>query len=94
LIFNVIGNEGHLDKLEALAVLKEILDILSESVMIESISLDDLDFRIIKTAEGYRIRMKCDLDSFSRDSIKPLLEKHSLTMTEEKGYISICKTMH
>jgi hypothetical protein len=82
---------GHLNKSEALAVLHEIVDTLGESVIISCVSLDSNVSQVSKDAVkvGYLIRIKCDLDNYTRNCLNPLLEKHGLTLKEEKGYIII-----
>jgi hypothetical protein len=78
-----------LNKAEALVVLHEIFDACHESVIISSVSLDP-ETQIARDGNGrYVIRMKCDLDSQSKDCLKPLLEKHKACLKENNGYIVI-----
>ena len=78
-----------MDKSEALAVLHEIYDSCKESVSMSSVSLDPEQVR--HNGAGYQIRMKCDLDSYSKNCIEAILAKHQLTLREEKGYVTISK---
>ena len=80
-----------MDKSEALAVLHEIYDSCKESVSISCVSLDPEQVR--HNGVGYQIRLKCDLDSFSRNCVEAVLAKHQLAMREEKGYVFVFK-MH
>jgi hypothetical protein len=60
-----------------------------ESVIISSVSLDP-ESQVSRNPDGsYLIRMRCDLDSYSRDRIKPILDEHKLAMKEENGYVII-----
>jgi hypothetical protein len=76
-------------KSEALAVLHELLDALKESVLISGVSLDCLGSRITSSPEGFQIKMNCNLDKYSREIIKPILESHKLSIKEDKNYILI-----
>jgi hypothetical protein len=82
---------GLLNKQEALAILREVAVVLSESVVISGVSLDPLGSTVSKDPNnvGFLIRMKCDLDNYTQDYLKSLLEKHKLSMKEENGYVLI-----
>ena len=69
----------------------EIFDAIGESICVNSVSLDDLDSLIVKGERGYQIKIKCSLDTQSRKSIKPIIEKSHLTLKEENGYVLISK---
>jgi hypothetical protein len=91
-----LGMRGLLKKQEALAVMHEIRDVLKESVIISSVSLDMRSSRVAKTFEGdgFLIRMRCDLDKYSADCLKPILEKNMLALCEENGFVLITKIHH
>ena len=74
------------NKTEALAVLREIGEALKESVAINCVSPDGSQVSHILTG-GYEIRMKCELDSVSRDIITGILKKYELYMKEQNGYV-------
>lgn len=79
-----------MNKPEALSVLHEIAGALRESTLISSVSLDQhISLTKDPKDESYHIRIKCDLDNYSRKSLKPILNKHNLILKEEKGYIVI-----
>jgi hypothetical protein len=89
-----LGMRGLLKKQEALGIMHEIQDVLKESVIISSVSLDLRSARAAKNPEGvgFLIRMKCDLDKYSADCLKPILDKHRLVLCEESGFVLISKT--
>jgi hypothetical protein len=76
-----------LNKSEALAVMHEIYDTCRDSVIMNSVSLDATYMERLE--KGYRILVKCDLDSKSRKTIEAILGKHKLAMKEENGYVHI-----
>ena len=80
-----------LNKSEAVAVLREIFEIIGESVCVESVSLDDMDSLIVNKGRGYQIKMRCTLDSISKSSILTILERKQLAIKEENGYVLISK---
>ena len=75
-----------MNKLEALAVLHEFYDACKESVTVSCVSLDGSQVSHVFTG-GYQIKMKCELDSCSRDILKGITKKHNLTMIEQEGYV-------
>jgi hypothetical protein len=75
-----------MNKSEALAVLHEINEAFKDSVRINSVSLDGSQVSHISTG-GYQIKMKCELDNSSRDTIKGIAKRRSLTMKEQDGYV-------
>ncbi len=78
-----------MNKAEALVVLHEIFEACKESVVISSVSLDPGTLAARNLNGEYLIKMKCDLDSSSRDSIKPVLTKHRLALIEDNGFATI-----
>ncbi len=78
-----------MNKSQALAVMHEILAALDESVKIGGVSLDPSFTNVSKVPDGFLIKMLCNLDRNSRDSLKPVLQKHKLGMEESKGYVVI-----
>lgn len=75
-----------MNKAEALAVLHEFQDACKESVTISGVSLGGSQVSHIFTG-GYQIKMKCELDSHSREILKRITKKHNLTMKEQDGYV-------
>lgn len=75
-----------MNKTEALAVLSEIRDALKESVVVSCVSFDGSQISHILTG-GYEIKMKCELDSVSRDIINNILKKYELYLKEQDGYV-------
>jgi hypothetical protein len=76
---------------EALAVLHEIYYVCKDSVSLTCVSLDAE--QVEHTKVGYQIRMKCELDSISRQRIETIMRKHKLTQKEEKGYMVISQLL-
>ena len=77
---------SHMNKTEALAVLSEIREALKESMVVSCVSLDGSQiFHIL--SGGYEIKMKCELDSVSRDKINGVLKRNELHMKEQNGYV-------
>ena len=75
-----------MNKTEALAVLSEIRDALKKSMVVSCVSLDGSQVSHILSG-GYEIKMKCELDSVSRDIINSILKKYELYMKEQNGYV-------
>jgi hypothetical protein len=79
-----------LKKVEAASVMHEILIACDGSLAVTSVSLDyGYSSAICKTVEGYRIRIRCDLDLKSRRVIQPILDKHNLNIDVMKGTVVI-----
>ena len=75
-----------MNKTEALDVLSEIRNALKESAVVSCVSLDGSQvFHIL--SGGYEIKMKCELDSASRDIINSISKKHELYLREQNGYV-------
>ena len=77
-----------MNKLEALAVLHEIGNAVKESASTSVIVLEGSQVSHISTG-GYEIKMKIELDNYSRDIIKDIMRKHNLYMKEQNGYVII-----
>jgi hypothetical protein len=75
-----------MNKSEAFAVLNEIRNALKESAVVSCVSLDGSQIAHISTG-GYEIKMKCELDSVSRDKINGVLKRNELHMKEQNGYV-------
>jgi hypothetical protein len=75
-----------MNKQEALAVLHELQDAFKEAAIASCVSLDGSQVSHILTG-GYEIKMKCELDSYSREIIKGIIKKHDVAMTEQNGYV-------
>lgn len=80
-------------KQEALDVMHDVLGVLRESVIISGVSLDKRCSRVSKHPDndGFIIRMRCSMDSYSANCLKPTLEKYGLVMCEENGFVIISK---
>jgi hypothetical protein len=76
-----------MDRAEALAVLHAILEVYKESILMNSVSLDNPP--ISSTSKGYQIKINCALDSTSKQCIAPILKKHNLFLKESEGFVII-----
>ena len=74
-----------MDRAEALAVLHEILEACGESVIMNSVSIDNLPVSV--TSKGYQIKIKCSLDNDSRQIIESVLKKHKLFLKESEWFV-------
>jgi len=77
-----------MNKLEALAVLHEISNAVKESASTSVIVSEGSQVSHILTG-GYEIKMKIELDNYSRDAIKDIMHKYNLYMKEQNGYVII-----
>ena len=75
-----------MNKSEALAVLSEIRDALKKLDAASCVSLDGSQVSHVSTG-GYEIKMKCELDSVSRDAISGVLKRNELYLKEQNGYV-------
>ena len=82
-----------MNKLEALAVLHEFYDACKESVTVSTVILDGSQVSHIFTG-GYEIKMKCELDSCSRNILKDIIKRNNLTMREQNGYVTLKSLGH
>jgi hypothetical protein len=79
-----------MDKQEALAVLQEISDLCKKGWIITCISLDCPSSQISQNStNGYQIKMKCKLDKYSKNCLKPIMQQHNLDLQEENGYVTL-----
>ena len=76
-----------MDRMEALAVLHEISEVCSDSVIMNSVSLDNPT--ISPAPRDYQIKIKCTLDSSSKQTIDSVLKKHKLFLKESEGFVVI-----
>ena len=76
----------YLNKIEALSVLSEIRDALKKSGGMSCVSVDGSQVSHVLTG-GYEIRIKCELDTVSRDIINGVLKRYELLMKEQNGYV-------
>jgi hypothetical protein len=67
-------------------VLYEFYEACRESVTVSYVSLDGSQVSHIST-DGYQIKMKCELDSCSRDTLKGIIKRHNLAMREQNGHV-------
>jgi len=77
-----------MNRAEAIKVLFEINDECKSQLM-TCVSVEQPSSQIVKTPDGYQIRMKCDINKKSRNCLKPVLEKHKLRLKEEKGFVIV-----
>jgi hypothetical protein len=75
-----------MNKTEALAVLDNIRDALKKSGGMSCVSLDGSQVSHVLTG-GYEIKIKCELDTVSRDIINGVLKRYELHMKEQNGYV-------
>ncbi|HEX7482535.1 MAG TPA: hypothetical protein VF350_03615 [Candidatus Bathyarchaeia archaeon] len=75
-----------MNKSEVLVVLNEIRDALKKSEVLSCVSLDGSQVSHVLTG-GYEIKMKCELDSVSRDIINGILKRFEMYMKEQNGYV-------
>jgi hypothetical protein len=75
-----------MNKLEALAVLEDIRNALKKSGGISCVSVDGSQVSHVLTG-GYEIKIKCELDSVSRDIINSVSKRYELLMKEQNGYV-------
>ena len=84
-----------MNRQEALAAMHEVLAILQESVIITGVSIDGRSCRVSQdfdSENGHNlIRIRCDMDNYSKGCLKPILEKHGLVMVAENGFLVISK---
>jgi hypothetical protein len=78
-----------MNKSEALVVLHEICDSLKESVIMDSVSLDDLAKESFANSGSCEIKMRCELDDCSKNKLKPILDGHDLAIKQEDGFVTI-----
>jgi hypothetical protein len=76
-----------MDRAEALDVLHEILEVCKESIIMNSVSLDNPP--ISSNSKSYHIKINCALDSTSKQCIEPILKKHELFLKESEGFVII-----
>jgi hypothetical protein len=75
-----------MNKIEALAVLDDIRVALKKAGGMSCVSLDGSQVSHVLTG-GYEIKMKCELDTVSRDIINGVLKRYALLMKEQNGYV-------
>ncbi len=80
-----------MNKSEALAVLHQLRDALKDSAIVSCISLDGSQVSHIFTG-GYEIKLKCELDSYSREIMTSIARKHNLYLQEQNGYVVLQST--
>jgi hypothetical protein len=80
---------GTMNRQEAIALLREILEACSELFDMNYVSLNLADAQIRKSADDYELHIKSVLDERLRQCLTPILEKHQLRMKESKGSIII-----
>jgi hypothetical protein len=72
-------------KADAVSVLHEISAVIKDSVALHSVSLDDSTK--LQASSGYRIKIRCELECKTRESIKNIADKHGLFLIEENGFL-------
>jgi hypothetical protein len=75
-----------MNKTEALAVLSEIRDALKNSKAINCVFLDGSQVSHVSTG-GYEIKIKCELDSASKEAVNGVLKRNELYIKEQDGYV-------
>ncbi len=80
-----------MNRQEATAVLREVLNDCSDYVNMDFVSITDSAFQTRLKSTGYEIYIKCNLRSGLQGCLAPILEKHGLEMAELKDAIIIYK---
>jgi hypothetical protein len=80
-----------MDRKEALAVLHQINDECKEAILMFCVSIDSLNSQLTKEGTRYLIKIKCDLDDYSRKCLNPILQRNGLSLKEENGFVIILK---
>jgi hypothetical protein len=78
-----------MNRQEATAVLREIVEACRELTDINYVSLNLSDAQIRKDSDGYELYIKCDLSSSLKRCLTPILEKRQLRLKELNGAIVI-----
>jgi hypothetical protein len=78
-----------MNRQEAAAVLREVLEACQDLVDMNYVSLNPSDAKIRKKTDNYELYIKCVLDNSLKRCLTPILEKHQLRMKELSGAISI-----
>ena len=80
---------GTMNRREATAVLREIIEACCELIEMNYVSLKPSEAQIRKNSNDYELYIRCILTNSLRQCIVPILEKHRLRMKELDGAISI-----
>jgi hypothetical protein len=75
-----------MNKSEAITLLHEISKALEKSSSVSCVSLNGSQVSHVFTG-GYQIKMKCELDSYSREIMKNIAKTNNLQMKEQNGYV-------
>ena len=75
-----------MNKTEALAVLNEIRDALKKSEALNCVFPDGSQVSHVSTG-GYEIKIKCELDSTSKEALNGVLKRNELYIKEQDGYV-------
>jgi len=78
-----------MNKSEGQSVLREIQNHLGESILMEDVRLDCTPVMQHESGSAYEIRIKCQLNSQSKQILQSISEKHRLLMKEDKGILVI-----
>ncbi len=78
-----------MNKSEALKVMHEVLDVFKESILLNHVSLDHTSKMAHQSESYYVVKMKCELDIQSRESLQSILDKHRLLIREEQDVVTI-----
>jgi hypothetical protein len=80
---------GTMNRQEAIALLREILEACRGLIEMNYVSLNLAGAQIRKSADDYELHVKWVLDERLRQCLTPILEEHQLSMKESKGSIII-----
>ena len=75
-----------MNRVEAIKVIYEIHG-ACKSMLISCVSLNQPSSYISETSKGYQIKMTCEMDNFSRNCLRPIVDKYVLEMKEENGFL-------
>ena len=78
-----------MNRQEAVAVLREVLEACQDIMDMNYVSLNPSDAKIRKKSYDYELHIKCVLNSSLKRCLTPILEKHQLRMKELSGAIII-----
>ncbi len=80
---------GKLQKHEAISLLKEIQVSCHDSLTVSFVSLQKPNPEDNSKAEGYELRIKCQLGKTSRKNLCAIVEGHNLRLEESNGLVVI-----
>lgn len=79
-----------MDRPKAVAVLRQILAIIGDSLCLDCISLDE-NLLVVENekTDGFQIRLQCHIDSSSLNAVMLILEQNGLKIKQTSNYTII-----